>query len=333
MDQHICRSNDVKSKRKSTKSKGKAKNDNFVWTDDEVELLLNVVVEYKVKRTAENVDWESCITKYSDILDMFIAQYPSPENAEMIGKSFSHKEHELSKASLTAKLKQVRLKFRSAVDSWRKSGHGRVVLLYFELCEQIWDGSPATTTLPTGIETSEIQDELELSMLNSPSPASRSGTSPSRCGNPTSRASTPTSRASTPSTSTIELDDDERPENERRDLLDARLKGYRQEKLKRKLSIDSQLLSVAQDDVEIKKRLIEKLDNMDKQQANNMSKLTSNMEQLTGSIIEGFAMPRQVMLQPCAMPQQYTAPQPVYLDSYNRMPQHQHSATQEYGKY
>ena len=180
---------------------------------------------------------------------------------------------------LTAKLKQVRLKFQSALDSRRKSGHSRVVLLYFELCEQIWGGSPATTTLPTRIETNEIHDELELTMLTSPSPASRFDTPSSRCG-------TPTSRASTPSTSTIELDEDEGPENvaqsnqqntessnnapllmERRDLLDARLKGHKQEKLKRKLSIDSQFLSVAQEDVEIKKRLIEKLDNMDKQQA------------------------------------------------------------------
>ncbi len=39
-------------KKKWPKSKGKAKNDHFV------ELLLNVVVEYKIKKTAENVDWE-----------------------------------------------------------------------------------------------------------------------------------------------------------------------------------------------------------------------------------------------------------------------------------
>ena len=75
------------SKEKATKSKVKAKNDNFVWTDDEVEVLLNVVIEYKVKRTAENVDWESCISNYPDILEMFVAQYPSTENAEMITKA------------------------------------------------------------------------------------------------------------------------------------------------------------------------------------------------------------------------------------------------------
>lgn len=31
-----------------------------------------------------------------------------------------------------------------------------MVLLYFELCEQIWGGSPATTTIPSGIETADI---------------------------------------------------------------------------------------------------------------------------------------------------------------------------------
>ena len=88
-------------KEKSNKSKNKNKNENFVWTDDEVELLLNVVVEYKVKRTAENVDWESCISKYSDILEMFLAQYPSPENAESIGKEFTHYENNFNKTHLS----------------------------------------------------------------------------------------------------------------------------------------------------------------------------------------------------------------------------------------
>ena len=45
----------------SSKAK-KSKSDNFVWSDDEVELLLNVVLEYKTARTAENVDWQTCQT-------------------------------------------------------------------------------------------------------------------------------------------------------------------------------------------------------------------------------------------------------------------------------
>ena len=49
-------------------SKTKKKSGNFVGSDDEVELLLNVVLEYKTARTAKNVDMQTCQTKYIDIL-------------------------------------------------------------------------------------------------------------------------------------------------------------------------------------------------------------------------------------------------------------------------
>ena len=59
---------------RSSKSK-KNKFYNFIWSDDEIELLLNVVLEYKTARTMENVDWETCQTKYVNILDLFRAQF------------------------------------------------------------------------------------------------------------------------------------------------------------------------------------------------------------------------------------------------------------------
>ena len=52
--------------------------------------------------------------------------------------------------------------------------------------------------------------------------------------------------------------------NERRNKLDARLKNHKQEKLKRKLSPDTQLLTIAQEEFKMKKKLLEKLDNFDK---------------------------------------------------------------------
>ena len=101
----------------------------------------------------ENIDWESCQTKYSDILDLFNDQYPSQENASSIGKDYPHQKGELIKSILTSKLKHIRQKSRQAVDSGRRSGHGRVVLLYFEQCELVWGGSPATETIPSGLES------------------------------------------------------------------------------------------------------------------------------------------------------------------------------------
>ena len=43
----------------------------FVWTDDEAELLLNITIEYKTLKAAESVDWESVKSKYADIFELF----------------------------------------------------------------------------------------------------------------------------------------------------------------------------------------------------------------------------------------------------------------------
>ncbi|KAK2863762.1 hypothetical protein Q7C36_002916 [Tachysurus vachellii] len=140
--------------------------DFFKWTDSEVELLLRVTEEYKVAKASENVDWETCQNKYGEILDLFKEQYPADD------VDYPHSKDEA-----------IRLKYRHAVDSGKRSGHGRVVLLYFELCEQIWGGSPAVTTINCGIETSDINMRSSTTsdesyppsvIRDSPSPATAS---------------------------------------------------------------------------------------------------------------------------------------------------------------
>lgn len=103
----------------------------FTWTDDEVELFLKVTNEYKVSKTAEGVDWESVQRRYSDILDCFREQI---DNSRGLEKDFPHKGEEISNV-LQNNLKSIRLKYRKAVDTGKRSGHGHVVLLYCEHCE------------------------------------------------------------------------------------------------------------------------------------------------------------------------------------------------------
>ena len=66
------------------------RSDSFNWTDDDVELLLNIVNEYKVKKAGESVDWESCQSKYADILSASQKEYPSKENGEKIRTVYPH---------------------------------------------------------------------------------------------------------------------------------------------------------------------------------------------------------------------------------------------------
>ena len=62
----------------------------------------------------ENIDWELCQTKYSDILDLFNDQHASQENASSIGKDYPDKTGDLTKAILTSKLKHIGQKFHQA---------------------------------------------------------------------------------------------------------------------------------------------------------------------------------------------------------------------------
>ena len=55
--------------------------------------------------------------------------------------------------NITSKIKAIRTKYHQTVDSGKKNGHGRVVLCYFELCQKICGGSPATDQIVGGLET------------------------------------------------------------------------------------------------------------------------------------------------------------------------------------
>ena len=126
-----CSSKQSKPKKKS---KGNLQ-DAFIWTDDEVELLLKVTNEYKVAKAFESVDWESIQSKYADILERFKQQYPSTSDEETSacsGKDFPHKTSDITKLITATKLKNIRTKFRQSVDTGKRSGHGRIVWLYFE---------------------------------------------------------------------------------------------------------------------------------------------------------------------------------------------------------
>lgn len=247
------------------------KRQEFVWTDDESELLLSVTLQYKVQRTTEGIDWESVRSKYEDILVLFREALPdTPEEA--CGKDYPHERDAVSKLILSTKLKNIRIKYRQAVDSGRRSGNGRVVMLYFELCQQIWGGSPATEQLDGGMESEDLVE-------SQPEPQQQPGPSPltTQPEDELSGAQLPAEEAETSPPS-------------RRALLDKTLKNYKQEKMKRKLPADAQLLHCAQEELEMKRRLVDRMEHMDKVYSENMKCLSSNMEKLTNSISQGFAM-------------------------------------------
>ena len=74
--QHIVRFKMATSKKTRQNAKKTSAQNAFIWTDDQVELLLTVTNEYKESKTYESVDWESVQSKYADILEQFKQHIP-----------------------------------------------------------------------------------------------------------------------------------------------------------------------------------------------------------------------------------------------------------------
>ena len=272
--------------------------DTFKWSDDEAELLLKVTHDYKVFKAAEGVDWESVQSKYSDICKRMVDELPeTPDEAKELNKDYPHKKNELTKQVVTTKLKAIRTKYRQAVDSGRISGHGRVVFMYFDLCESIWGGSPATEQIPSGFESIESEGDTGSGTTSSTETVTSLNTSV--------EDDQPVSKE----TDCSENSDDGAHKG-RRELLSARLTGYKQEKLKRKIPVDAQMLSCAKEDLQLKKRMIEHMDKMDSQHDESMKKLSSNMEKLTHCIADGFSLLQGLLYSP--PPSTYNPPPSTY---------------------
>ena len=106
----------------------------FVWTDDEVELLLGVINDYKTEKAGEAIDWESVKNKYADILSLFIAHLP--QEGEETVRTILTRENRSPKRQLHPRSKPSGL---SLGKQWR-----------------IWGGNPATEQLGRGIESTDI---------------------------------------------------------------------------------------------------------------------------------------------------------------------------------
>ena len=239
-------------------------------------------------------------------MKLFHESYPTDPLEK---EGFPHTPTDVTQQILTTKLKNIRGKYRASVDSGRQIGHGRVVWMYFDECESIWGGSPATTSFESGIESSDLTEE-------------EGWQSSSACG--TSQASSDDeSEPDTESPSSVVTETDDKPcastsgsgsacgnsnknAKARRALLDEKLKNYKQDKLKRKVSLNSQLLHCAQEELQTKKQLLEKIDAMDKQYADSMKVLSSNIEKLTNCITAVFTDPQYHMMPPA--PHMPTAP-------------------------
>ncbi|XP_030266336.1 uncharacterized protein LOC115577601 [Sparus aurata] len=185
-------------------------------------------------------------------------------------EDFPHDAMTISKTQVTTKLKCIRGKYRRAVDTGRLSGQGRVVMLLFELCQEIWGGSPATRCIDSSIETGDLVES-------------------------SSQPSTSTEERSSSPISPAESLDCLPPSvvKQRRDLLQAKLDSHRGDRLKRKAHAD-----LAEEDMKIKRRLLELTEESARAHADNMAQINTNIANITSTIQDGFSLMRELLLRP-----------------------------------
>ena len=84
----------------------------FQWTEEETALSLKVIHDYKTAKVMSGRDWETVRSKYHDLKDTFISNYPNSTDV-------------FTKERMAAKIEKIKTAFRKAVDSGCRSGGGR----------------------------------------------------------------------------------------------------------------------------------------------------------------------------------------------------------------
>ena len=59
----------------------------------------------------------------------------------------SNKLEDITKERISSKLKAIRKNYKKAVDCGKRSGGGRVVMTFYDLCHDIWAGAPSTNSI------------------------------------------------------------------------------------------------------------------------------------------------------------------------------------------
>eukprot|EP00112_Aurelia_sp_Birch-Aquarium-sp1_P016380 Seg3708.3 transcript_id=Seg3708.3/GoldUCD/mRNA.D3Y31 product="hypothetical protein" protein_id=Seg3708.3/GoldUCD/D3Y31 len=283
-------------KKKSDEKKGSK---TFSWTDEETSLLLQVVIDYKASKTAAGLDWETVKTRYEDITERFQAQYPrGGADANMEEYPNFADPSKITKERIIPRLKRIKLNFRKAIDSGRRSGGGRVVLALYDECNDIWGGSPAVDSIDHGIESSvttatyEI-DDGESSFTKDSSDLIQND-----------------SRNLDADEESLSDDNNQNQKVTGKDMGQVRrnliqhLKEKRDSKLTKRISTDAQLMDIAAQELKIKKQMLTRMEENDRRHEENMKVFADSMKSLAGIISQGFNMIQTIMLPPNQFQQQ-----------------------------
>ena len=302
--------------KKKTRVNPEAIEENLSWRDDEVELVLVVVRAYFSQKDYKGLEWESVKSKYKAIRKDFVTLHYEQQD----GHELPHNLSLLIKERIASKIKDIRGKYKKAVDSGKKSGCGRTVATFYVVCNEICGGCPATASLENGVDTADFEvlgiTAGDPRSENSPSAAHALdlNTSISEGSSEVESISLPETPYSTCSEATDQEDQGDATDSKRvstngKKLIE-HIRKKRDSKLSKSKPADQQHLAVIK----------EELSQMDKEYQQSMARFASAMKNLSHSVSSAFGK-MGILFQRCQpsycqpqMPQYMAQQQPLQGD-------------------
>ncbi len=311
------REDDSLPKAKKRKEEGKKKV--FRWTDEMHASLIEFLAGYKVRCEYNNVDFDADKTaqykalrvemakRYNEATNDELPFGPvdvSPKKSEDLSKEESKKYHAIWKNEqkqistgynrVQEKVKLLRQGFSKALIAGTRSGSGKLVYEHYDTLKKIWGGSPNTNPLPTGIHSSEINEDSSFSEF---------GESDQNSSNYLQEEDIRGSRLDVSTESTPDV-------NSHKDVSNTgastsavpKLIDNKRKHLERRLSAaqrDALLLEENKDEKLFRKQLTETL----KESTQSMAKALSSISQSMMHVGNAIAQNMQMMAQSMAVPQ------------------------------
>ena len=283
--------------------------ESFKWTDDKIQLLLEVVKDYQSIQAQSNLDWMKIRSRYEQIAAKMRNEYPVAPLDE-----YPHTKEEITRERVAAKLKKIQAAYKKAVDAKRKSGGSRVVMTFYGICNDIWGRCPSINSLEDGIDSSAIDVDSPWQKETSDSPGALNDISNLDDENVIAKAlfkdafdvddelesDTENSKADSVRVLQNKANEEKEKTNNRRGMINNMLKEQKDKRLARKRGrgdIGAQLLDLAKEENAASSKIFAHIEKMDKECSSHMQRLTMTMETLGNSISAGFATLSQLLQQ------------------------------------
>ena len=171
----------VEEKQQTTRKKQQTKR--WTWNDDKVEMLITNIISYKNDMTFKGLDFQAdLVSFYEGVRVMMAEMFPvydfgpkqiEGEDTDLMSYEeiiqYKRKIEKLEKLKkdgynrVKAKIKELRIGYKDAIDKGTPSGSGRLVHNNYRLLQESWGGSPSVTSLECGYSSNStpLQSELE----------------------------------------------------------------------------------------------------------------------------------------------------------------------------